>query len=341
MPVVSRRGLFQSFQQTAAAIRLWRPGEKLLVGVSGGPDSVALLHLLCATGCHPVVAHVNHQLRGRESDRDERFVHDLCERWGLAFEGARVDTRAEARRRRESIEEAARRLRYVFFRQVAREHRIKKILVAHNRNDQAETFLMRLFRGSGRRGLGGMKIISPLPVAGSTALLVRPLLRISRGEVLGYLRQNQISFRRDLTNEKDQFFRNRIRNRLIPLIEKQFQPAAVEVIARSAEILADEDLILERSIQCAGRGSRLPRTKLFKFPEGLRGRVLSRWLVANGCAAPSWERIEAVLRVLAGNARGTRQIQLSGNRCVTFKLGQLRLMKKTPITKSQSSNNHQ
>ena len=327
MPVVSRRGLFQSFQQTVAANRLWRPGEKLLVGVSGGPDSVALLHLLCATGCHPAVAHVNHQLRGRESDRDERFVHDLCARWGLAFEGARVDTRAEARRRRESIEEAARRLRYVFFRQAAREHRIKKILVAHNRNDQAETFLMRLFRGSGRRGLGGMKMVSELPVVGATELLIRPLLRISRVEVLEYLRQNRISFRRDLTNEKDQFFRNRIRNRLIPLIEKQFQPAAVEVIARSAEILADEDLVLEKSIRCAGRGSRLPRTKLFKLPEGLRGRALSRWLVARGCPSPSWERTEALLRAISASKTGVRRIQFSGGHGVRVQNGSLTVEK--------------
>lgn len=327
MPVVSRRGLFQSFQQTVAANRLWRPGEKLLAGVSGGLDSVALLHLLCATGLRPVVAHVNHRLRGRESSRDEQFVHDLCARWGLVFEGVRIDTRSEARMRHESIEEAARRVRYDFFRQAAGEHRIKKILVAHNRNDQAETFLMRLLRGSGRRGLGGMKIISPLPLAGSTALLIRPLLRISRSEVLGYLRQNQIHFRRDLTNQEEKYFRNRIRNRLIPLIERQFQPAAVEVIARTAEILADEDLILERSIGRASRASRLPRAKLFKLPEGLRGRALSRWLVARGCPVPSWERIEALLRAISATQTGARRIQFSGGCSVQLLNGVLTVEK--------------
>ncbi len=327
-PVVSRRGLFQSFQQSVAASRLWRPGEKLLVGVSGGPDSVALLHLLCATGHRPVVAHVNHRLRGSQSDRDERFVHDLCARWGLEFEGVRVSTRIEARKRGESIEEGARRLRYDFFRQVARERRIKKILVAHNRNDQAETLLMRLLRGSGRRGLGGMKIISILPLArtsGSTPLLVRPLLRISRGELLAYLRQNEIPFRRDATNDQEHFFRNRIRIRLIPLIEKHFQPAAVEVFARTAEILADEDGILDRSVPRFGCASRLSRAKLLKLPEGLRGRALSRWLVTRGCAVPSWERIDAVMRVLAGDARGLRRIQLSGRNAVAIRNGTLEI----------------
>lgn len=325
MTVVSRRGLFQSFQETVAAQRLWRRDERLLVGVSGGPDSVALLHLLCATGLGQrlVVAHVNHQLRGLESDRDERFVHELCARWGLAFEGARVDAAAEAKSLGESIEESARRARYLFFGQAARENRIRKILVAHNRNDQAETFLLRLLRGAGRRGLGGMKIISPLPVVRSRALLIRPLLRVSRVEILEYLRQNRITFRRDKTNHEEKFFRNRIRNRLIPWIEKEFQPSAVDVFARTAEILADEDRILERSLQRLGRSSRVAGAKLLKLPEGLRGRALCRWLEARGCPSPSWERVDALLQAISSSKPGVRRIQFSGGHSVRVKNGSI------------------
>ena len=319
LAVVSRRGLYQIFQQTVAANRLWRTGERMLAGVSGGPDSVALLHLLCATGHRPIVAHVNHGLRGAESGRDERFVHDLCAQWGLAFEGARVDTAAEAG----SVEEAARRLRYQFFLEAARGHRIKKILVAHNRNDQAETFLLRLLRGAGRRGLGGMKIISPLPVAGPGVLLVRPLLRVSRDEVLDYLRQNKIPYRNDSTNLEKKFLRNRIRNRLIPLIEREFQPAASAAFARTAEILADEDRLIERRLARLGRGPRIAGAKLLKLPEGLRGRALVHWLEANGCVAPSWERIEALLRAISEMRTGARRIQFSGGCGVRLQNGAL------------------
>jgi tRNA(Ile)-lysidine synthetase-like protein len=282
------------------------------VGVSGGPDSVALLHLLCATGSRPVVAHVNHRLRGRDSDRDEQFVHDLCAKWGLAFEGARVNTAQEAASRGESIEESARRMRYEFFLEAARPHRIKKILVAHNRNDQAETFLMRLLRGSGRRGLGGMKMIAPVPVPGSRAELIRPLLRIPRAEVLEHLRDNRLAYRQDRTNQERKFFRNRIRHRLISLIEREFQPAAVEIFARTAEILADEDRLIERSLPRIGTGRRIACASLLELPEGLRGRAVARWLESNDCTSPSWERIETLLCALSDPASRARRIQLSG-----------------------------
>lgn len=324
----SRRGLYQGFQQTVAGRRLWRPAEGLLVGVSGGPDSVALLHLLCATGRRPVVAHVNHRLRGRDSDRDEQFVHDLCAKWGLTFEGVRVDTARVAASRGESIEESARRARYEFFLEVARPLRIKKILVAHNRDDQAETFLMRLLRGAGRRGLGGMKMIAPVPVPGSKAELIRPLLRASRAEVLEYLRNNRLVFRKDRTNREWKFFRNRIRNRLIPLIEREFQPAAVEIFARTSEILADEDRLIERSLPRLGTGRRIARASLLELPEGLRARAVARWLEANGCTSPSWERIEKLLRAASQTDAAARRIQLSGGFDVRLHNGSLNVEKK-------------
>jgi tRNA(Ile)-lysidine synthase len=321
--VVSRRGLFQDFQQTVASGRLWRAGEKLLVGVSGGPDSVALLHLLCATGQSPVVAHVNHRLRGADSDRDERFVHELCARWGLEFEGARVHTPPHARAARESIEDAARKQRYDFFRQVALERGIRKVLVAHNRNDQAETLLMRLLRGAGRRGLGGMKIQGTLPIPGSKILLIRPLLRVRRDALLAYLKQNHVPFRTDRTNEESRFFRNRIRRRLIPLLEREFQPSVVEVLARTSEILAEEDRMLENRIPNLGRGGRVSGAKLLRLADGLRGRALSRWLEACGCPAPSWERIEALLRMLSATHSGDRRVQLSSGCSVRVNKGSL------------------
>lgn len=322
IPVVSRRGLYQVFQQTVTARRLWGKGEKLLVGVSGGPDSVALLHLLCATGQRPVVAHVNHRLRGIRSDRDERFVHGLCARWGLEFQGVRVPAPGTGRCG-ESIEQTARRQRYDFFQQVARERGIQKVLVAHHRNDQAETLLMRLLRGAGRRGLGGMKVEGTLPVPGSKIPLIRPLLRVGRDELLDYLRANHVPFRTDHTNDQDRFYRNRIRRRLIPLLEREFQPSVVEVLARTAEILADEDQVLEKRVPVLGRGARISGAKLLGLADGLRGRALSRWLETHGCPSPSWERIEALLRVLSSTHSGDRRVQLSSGCCVRVNKGLL------------------
>jgi tRNA(Ile)-lysidine synthase len=314
--------LFQSFQQTVAAAALLRRGERVIAGVSGGPDSVALLHLLCASGYRPVAAHFNHRLRGADGDRDEKFVHDLAFKWGLDFEGARADTRADARLSGESIEEAARRLRYQFFADIAGERRIKKVLVAHTQNDQAETLLFRLLRGAGRRGLGGMRMVAPIPARNSRAVVIRPLLRASRAEILQYLAQNRIPYRCDKSNLSDAFARNRIRTKLLPLIEKELQPAAVGVLARTAEILAEEDRLLEKKLLRFARGRRLNRKTLLKLPEALRGRAVARWLEAGGNRPPAWERLNAIVRAAAAGGEGKR-VELPGGRIVRVENGAL------------------
>ncbi|MBV9462965.1 MAG: tRNA lysidine(34) synthetase TilS [Verrucomicrobiae bacterium] len=318
--MASRRGLYQRFQETAARAGLWRSGERLIVGVSGGPDSVALLHLLLATGNRAVAVHVNHGWRGRQSDADEAFVHSLCADWGCAFESLRV---SETARQGKSPEEFARTQRYGFFAEVAGELRVRTVVVGHTADDQAETFLLRLLRGSGRRGLGGMRGKAPLPAPGSKLSVVRPLLRARRSEILDYLRDNGIPFRRDRSNEDESLARNRVRRRLIPWLEREFQPAVVPVLARTAEILGEEDALLEKGVPPSPRSKRIAAASLRKLPEPHRIRLLQNWLGLHGWPALSWERAQAVSLGLERPSGG--RIELGGGRALEIGRGRVRL----------------
>jgi tRNA(Ile)-lysidine synthase len=211
----------------------------VVVAVSGGPDSVALLRALVALkrGDELVVAHVNHQLRGLESDADEDFVRNLHAR--LAAEGAsklalrcfRADTAQTARHERANLEAVARKIRYEWLGQVAAETGARWIATGHTADDQAETVLHRLLRGTGLKGLRG---IAPRRSLTSTAELVRPLLGMRRAEVLAYLDDVGQSYRTDSSNRDPRFTRNRIRHELLPLLEEEFNPRIVDVLARLA-----------------------------------------------------------------------------------------------------------
>jgi tRNA(Ile)-lysidine synthase len=197
-----------------------------VVAVSGGPDSVALAHTLAGHGI--VLAHFNHQLRGAESDGDEEFVAGLPARLCRV---QRVDTAAEAARRGENLEATARDLRYAWLAQVAREIGAAWVAVAHTADDQAETVLFRLLRGTGVEGLRGMAARRPLdgPID-----LVRPLLDVRRHDVLAYLEANGLPYRMDSSNRDTTFTRNRLRRELIPQLEHEYNPALVEALCRLA-----------------------------------------------------------------------------------------------------------
>lgn len=216
----------------------------VLVGVSGGADSVALLALLCRLGYACVVAHCNFHLRGDESDRDETFVRGLAERWRTPF--YRVDFRTEeyARKNRLSIEMAARRLRYEWLESLRQELGCQAIAVAHHRDDNVETVLLNLFRGTGLSGLRGIR-----PRNG---YVIRPLLGVSRQEIEAWLRGEGLSFVTDSTNRSDLFTRNFIRLRVLPLLESRL-PSVKETIARSAEYLSGVEVIYREAIARARR----------------------------------------------------------------------------------------
>ncbi|GAM11358.1 tRNA(Ile)-lysidine synthase [Geobacter sp. OR-1] len=224
---------------------LFQPGQTVVVAVSGGVDSVVLLDYLAARrdlALSLVVAHLNHSLRGEESDADEAFVRGLAGRHGFIFESARVDVTSLAREGRLSLEEAGREARYRFLSQVAEQAGADVIALAHHADDQAETVLMRLIRGSGPAGLAGM---APRSADGR---YVRPLLEVSRREIEAYARQQSLFFRTDSSNADPAFLRNRIRLELLPLL-KGYNPAIVERLADTAAIMSADEALLTAAIE--------------------------------------------------------------------------------------------
>jgi tRNA(Ile)-lysidine synthase len=217
-----------------------------VIAVSGGPDSVALLRILALLQARGrlhrlVVVHLNHQLRGQESDLDETFVRDLVARLSrdatrLSFESRCLDVRALAEQHGENLESCGRRLRYDFFTQIARDIGAQWVATGHTADDQAETVLHRLLRGSGLLGLCGIPVRREL---GGGIEVVRPLLSVRRREVLAYLEAESQAFRVDSSNVDLTFTRNRIRHELLPSLVRDYNPAIVEVLCRLAEQAAE------------------------------------------------------------------------------------------------------
>lgn len=213
------------------------------MAVSGGVDSMVLLHLLVRLsrrhGWRLAVAHFNHQLRGRSSDADERFVAQTAAALGLEFHVGRGDVRMLARRRRISIEQAARSLRHRFLARTAKRFQFPTIALAHHADDQVELFFLRLFRGAGSDGLAGMKWRNPSPEDAAVEL-VRPLLALSKAELERFARRAKIAFREDASNRSTDILRNRIRHRLLPQLQREYQPAIATVVARVMDIAGAE-----------------------------------------------------------------------------------------------------
>src|SRR5438477_8734438 len=220
---------------------LLRPGDRVGVAVSGGADSVSLLLLLLELrkklGIVLSVVHFNHKVRGGASEADEAFVAKLAAKHGLEFHSAAVDVRKKAKKERANLEDAARRARYDYFRSLAESGDCERIVVAHTADDQAETVLAHLFRGTGLAGLGGIH-----PLAGP---VVRPLLGVRRNELRHFLRARKQNWREDATNRDTKRMRARIRKKLLPLLEKQFQPAIVKHLATLAELAREDEAFLD------------------------------------------------------------------------------------------------
>jgi tRNA(Ile)-lysidine synthase len=243
-------------------------GERVGVAVSGGADSVALLLLLLGLrkklGIVPSVVHFNHKLRGKASDGDETFVAKLAAKHGLEFHSASVYVAKKAKDERANLEDAGRRARYDYFRSLVESGTCTTIAVAHTADDQAETVLGHLLRGTGLAGLGGIH-----PVAGP---VIRPLLSVRRSELRRFLRAQKQTWREDATNRDTKRMRARIRRKLLPLLEKQFQPAIVEHLATLAGFAREDeafwDAMVEervRALVCStGEGARIATSDLFQ-----------------------------------------------------------------------------
>ena len=230
---------------------LLRPGERVGVAVSGGADSVALLRMLLELrqelGIVLSVVHLNHTLRGAESDADEQFVQALATAHDVPFISERRDVKAYAAEKKLSLETAARELRYEFFNQLLRDRELNKIATAHTLDDQAETVLLKLVRGAGTRGIAGIypKLCDPgplrTPADDCSKSIVRPLLATRRPDLEEYLAELPQTWREDSTNHELRHTRNRIRHEILPALEKHVNPRVREVLSEIAEIARAEE----------------------------------------------------------------------------------------------------
>ena len=258
--------------------------QRYLVGVSGGRDSVALLHAaLEAGGSKLVVCHLNHQLRGLFSADDAAFVRELAEHHQLPFEIARTHVARRSEREKVSLEVAARRARHEFFSECAQRHRCNRVLLAHHADDQAETVLLNLLRGSA--GLAGMRYESELRVLRRKLTLIRPLLGVRRSEIDAYLSERQLPYRDDATNDEPFTARNQLRLEAFPLLEEIMDREVVPAINRAAESSQEDrdalDALLE-VLDLVDPQDRLFLPKLRKLPEALQCRALFLYLQDSG-----------------------------------------------------------
>ena len=306
-------------------------GDTVIIGVSGGADSVCLLFVLLKLreklGFSPVVVHVNHQVR-EDAGEDALFVKELCDRWQVPFYQVTADMKAYARERKLSEEEAGRQIRYRAFEDallmeyekqknasevsVSKEEWMakSKIAVAHNSNDRAETMLFHLFRGTGLKGAAGIR-----PVNGR---IIRPLLAISRKELEDYLIQNGLTWRTDSTNASDAYTRNRIRHHILPFAEQEICSGAVLHMNRAAEELQMAEAFIQKEVlkgkERCRKGTdfplRLDISALLQEDEYLQRRVLLSFLeeLVPGCKDLTAEHINNLQKLVA--ASGSKEISL-------------------------------
>jgi tRNA(Ile)-lysidine synthase len=225
-------------------------GEHVVVAVSGGADSTALLlclqKLASDLGIALTAAHLNHRIRGTESDADEEYVREMCAGLELPFTSEACDIKDEAIETKQNLEQLARRKRYDFLRRTAIRLKAQKIAVGHNRNDQAETVLFRLLRGAGIQGMSAIR-----PVLGG--VIVRPLLECSRDSILEYLKGRGVAYREDSTNKDFSLARNRIRHELLPFLEKQYNPGIIQTLSQEAAVAREAWSFIEsESIRALG-----------------------------------------------------------------------------------------
>jgi tRNA(Ile)-lysidine synthase len=309
----ARNRLERHVAASAGSRHLLAEGDHLLVAVSGGPDSVALLSVLASLAPSKRLTlsalHLNYGLRGEESDEDERFVTRLCAELEVPLIRERVDlSGASGAGNAGSLQARARDVRYASLRRTAAAIGASKIALGHTADDQAETLLMWMLRGSGAAGLAGIK---PL----RDAVYVRPLLDVSRAEILSYLKAKGLPYRTDSSNAKPIYLRNRIRQELLPLL-KRFNPAVVGALTRQADILRDEDACLDQCVSewigrhvtaADDRSLAMPLDALLDLPIALQRRVLRRVMqrVAGAPHAPTFGAADSVLQKVVKGRSGS------------------------------------
>ncbi|MGH9327117.1 MAG: tRNA lysidine(34) synthetase TilS [Terriglobia bacterium] len=281
----SQSKLYNRWEQEVQRAKLFRAGERVGVAVSGGPDSVLLLHFLSRlaqkTGILIAVVHFNHHLRGAESDADDAFVRGKASELNVEFFRGEAAVARIAREKRSNLEATARALRYRFFLSLVNTNRLDKVATAHTADDQAETVLLRLFRGTGARGLGGIH-----PVLDGK--VIRPFLNVARAEIEREIEECGLPFRLDSTNLDLRLTRNRIRREVLPLLRKSYNPAIVQILKGFADRAREDEALLEEQAREEARPWRIredqeekiPIRALIGFPPAIAKRILRQMIAS-------------------------------------------------------------
>ena len=311
--------MLRNITDTIQKHALLKSDDRVVVAVSGGADSVALLyalhHLRRRLGISLIVAHLDHGIRGPAGAADATFVKQLAWKLGLPCVHDRVDVPAAARSARISLEMAAREVRYAFLVRTARELNATCIATAHTSDDQVETILLRLARGAGSQGLTGIRfrtMSDGMPV-------VRPMREVSHAQAVAFLKKHHLRWREDRTNDELRFVRNRVRHKVLPFLEEQLSPRLRETLRRTSDIMAGENEWMDAEAQKALRSCTLPRNvlsvrRLGALTLAVRRRVVRAWLVA--CGLPpdvvDYDVGERVEQLLAARG-GTKSAALPGD----------------------------
>jgi tRNA(Ile)-lysidine synthase len=307
--------LLEKVCQTIRNCQMVDSGHAVVLAVSGGADSVAMLHMMArlraSLQIELIVAHVNHGMRP-DAAEDALFVEAMAQRMGLPCVCATVDVPAYRHQHRLSPEDAARRLRYGCLRAMARQRGADRIAIAHTADDQAETILMRLLRGAGLRGLAGIP-----PRRGA---IIRPLIRVQRRDILAFLHTHHIPFREDPSNQQRQYLRNRLRLDLMPHLRQQYNPRLTETLCTTAHLLSEDEAALEalahehlQMVRLPGQPAQvgLCLTRLRSLPMALQRRLLRQALceVSGHLHDITAQHIAAILRLVQTDA-GSRRVTL-------------------------------
>jgi len=300
---------------TSLNFNMVQPGNSVLVAVSGGPDSIALLHILIALApkfsCKLGVAHLNHCLRGQDSFNDEKFVSLVAKKFNLPYYTKQIDVNKYKVKHRLSLEEAARYVRYAFLGDVAKQNRYDIIATAHHCDDNAELVLMNLIRGSGLVGISG--IPPTRNIAGKHIKIVRPLIKLTKSEILCFLSLNDLDYILDKSNSDQKYLRNKIRHYLIPEVKKRYNPNIVETLNRIAAISNAEDKFIGNQVDSVFEQIVLSRDKdLIAFPAAkieslhlaLKRRVIRKAikLIKGNLRRITYKHIDAVIELLEKKA---------------------------------------
>ena len=313
--------LNKKVKTTVRRFNLLSAGDRVLVAVSGGPDSVALLDLLNELreelSLHLEAAHLQHGIRGEEAKEDARFVTALAKKLQLPFHLKEIDLPAmKAHAGKGNLEALARSERYRFFAEVVRERKLDKVATAHTQDDQAETALMWFLRGSGLKGLGGMAPLQQFAAGacGDRLTVIRPFLNVSKTEILQYLTDENLSYRVDRSNENSSLLRNWLRLDLLPKIQVRFDPRIAARLAKQAEIFRDENALLDELARKSHaemlEAGVINRRALIGQPKPLQRRILRVWIRQARGTLRGLEliHIEDILRLID---RGPSQGRLS------------------------------